>query len=216
MTSATKRKNLLQRFPTIQAVKWAPRIDFSNRVAFEEAQRADLPGFEIREVDASGQRRRAAERDRYYPVTYVEPLKGNEHIVGFDLFSEPGRRTAIEETINTGRVTATPPIRLVQEKGDQPGILLMPSRAAAMGRRPKPFTNQEDRTRSRYGRSSLNSGRVCSRPSLTISAPTRNIVPLADGGDHRLTAVIGKGSLQSEPPGCEAGRFICEGACRVS
>ena len=118
-------KNLLQRFPTIQAVKWAPRIDFSNRVAFEEAQHADLPGFEIREVDPSGQLHRAAERDQYYPVTYVEPLKGNEHIVGFDLFSEAGRRTAINQTISTGRVSATPPIRLVQEKGDQPGILLI-------------------------------------------------------------------------------------------
>jgi signal transduction histidine kinase len=46
-------------------------------------------------------------------------------MVGFDLFSEAGRKTAIEETTNTGRVTATPPIRLVQEKGDQPGILLI-------------------------------------------------------------------------------------------
>ena len=118
-------KNLLQRFPTIQAVKWAPQIDFSKRVAFEEAQHSDLPGFEIREVDTSGQQRRAAERDRYYPVTYVEPLEGNEHIVGFDLFSEAGRKTAIEETINTGRVITTPPIRLVQKKGDQPGILLI-------------------------------------------------------------------------------------------
>jgi signal transduction histidine kinase/ActR/RegA family two-component response regulator/sensor domain CHASE-containing protein len=118
-------KNLLRRFPTIQAVKWAPRIDFSQRAAFEEAQQAELPGFEIREVDPAGQRRRAAERDRYYPVTYVEPLKGNEHIVGFDLFSEAGRKTAVDETNNTGRVTATPPIRLVQETGDQPGILLL-------------------------------------------------------------------------------------------
>jgi CHASE1-domain containing sensor protein len=80
-----------------------------------------VPGFEIREVDAAGQRRRAKERDRYYPVTYVEPLAGNEHIVGFDLFSEAGRKAAVEETIKTERVTATPPIRLVQEQGDQPG-----------------------------------------------------------------------------------------------
>ncbi len=118
-------KNLLQRFPTIQAVKWAPQVDLPQRAAFEEAQRADLPGFEIREADLSGGRRRAAERGRYYPVTYVEPLKGNEQIVGFDLFSEAGRRTAIEEAINTGGVTATPPIRLVQEQGEQPGLLLM-------------------------------------------------------------------------------------------
>jgi signal transduction histidine kinase/CheY-like chemotaxis protein/integral membrane sensor domain MASE1 len=117
--------NLLRRFPTIQAVKWAPRIDLSQRAAFEAAQQIDMPGFEIREIDAAGQRRRAAERDRYYPVTYVEPLAGNERIVGFDLFSEAGRKAAVEETIKTERVTATPPIRLVQERGDQPGILAL-------------------------------------------------------------------------------------------
>jgi len=118
-------KNLLQRFPTIQAVKWAPRIDSAHRTEFEEAQQADFSGFEIREVDSSGQRIRAAERDKYYPVTFVEPLKGNEHIVGFDLFSEGGRRKAVEGAIDTGKVTATPPIRLVQEGGNQPGILLI-------------------------------------------------------------------------------------------
>jgi signal transduction histidine kinase len=118
-------KNLLRRFPMIQAVKWAPRIDLSRRATFEKEQQAELPGFEIREMGPAGQRRRAAERDTYYPVTYVEPLQGNEHIVGYDLFSESGRRTAVEQTIDTGSVIATPPIRLVQQTGDQPGILLI-------------------------------------------------------------------------------------------
>ncbi|MBV9199115.1 MAG: CHASE domain-containing protein [Alphaproteobacteria bacterium] len=118
-------KNLLRRFPTIQAVKWAPRVDLAERAAFEQAQQPDFPGFEIREIDPSRQPRRAAERDWYYPVTYVEPLQGNEHTVGFDLFSEAGRKMAVEETIKTQRVTATPPIRLVQENGDQPGILAL-------------------------------------------------------------------------------------------
>jgi len=116
---------VLQRFPTIQAVKWAPRIDYLDRLSFEEAQRADLPGFEIREVDPSGKRRRAGERTRYYPVTYVEPLKGNEQIIGFDLASEAGRKAALDEAINTENITATPPIRLVQEQGEQAGILLI-------------------------------------------------------------------------------------------
>jgi len=115
----------LQRFSTIQAVKWAPRINSSQRIAFEEAQQAALPGFEIREVDSSGQRRRAGERPFYYPVSYVEPLRGNEHIVGFDLASEPGRKTAVEEAIDTGSVSTTPPIRLLQEHGEQAGILII-------------------------------------------------------------------------------------------
>jgi signal transduction histidine kinase/CheY-like chemotaxis protein len=117
--------NLLQRFPTIQAVKWAPRLGSLQRADFEDAQQADLPGFEIREVDSSGLSRRAGERDRYHPVTYVEPLKGNEHIVGFDLISEAGRKAAVEYAINSGEVAASPPIRLVQEQGEQRGILLI-------------------------------------------------------------------------------------------
>jgi signal transduction histidine kinase/ActR/RegA family two-component response regulator/sensor domain CHASE-containing protein len=118
-------QNLLERFPTIQAVKWAPQILSPQRAAFEAAQQSDLPGFEIREVDPSGHQRGAADRARYFPVTYVEPLKGNEHIVGFDLASEAGRRAAVEATLDTGIVTATPPIRLIQEQGEQLGILLV-------------------------------------------------------------------------------------------
>ena len=118
-------RSLLQRFPTIQAVKWAPRVDRDHRMSFEAAQQADLPGFEIREVDPSGQHRRAGERPRFFPVTYVEPLRGNEHIVGFDLASEAGRRAAVQTALDSGRVTTTPPIRLVQEQGEQVGILLV-------------------------------------------------------------------------------------------
>jgi len=118
-------QSLLQRFPTIQAVKWAPQVESPQRATFEAAQQSDLSGFEIREVDASGQRRRAGERSRYFPVTYVEPMQGNEHIVGFDLASEAGRRAAVQATLDTGAVTATPPIRLVQEQGEQVGILLV-------------------------------------------------------------------------------------------
>jgi len=118
-------QSLLERFPTIQAVKWAPQIQSPQRASFEASQRADLSGFEIREVDPSGQRRRAGERAHYFPVTYVEPLKGNEHIVGFDLASEEGRRAAVQATLDSGSVRGTPPIRLIQEQGEQIGILLV-------------------------------------------------------------------------------------------
>ena len=65
---------LLQRFSTIQAVEWAPRVEIADREAFEAAQRAELPGFAIRERDASGLLRRAGLRDYFYPVSYLEPL----------------------------------------------------------------------------------------------------------------------------------------------
>ena len=39
-------QTLLQRFPIIQAVEWAPLVKSADRLAFEAAQRADVPGFE--------------------------------------------------------------------------------------------------------------------------------------------------------------------------
>ena len=57
-------QSLLQRLPMIQAVKWAPQIEYPLRATFEAAQQSELPGFEIREVDPSGRRQRAGERAR--------------------------------------------------------------------------------------------------------------------------------------------------------
>ena len=117
--------SLLRRFPMIQAVKWAPRVDPSQSAAFEAAQQGDLSGFRIREIDPSWQRGHASEREWSYPVTYIEPVKGNERIIGYDLASEAGRKGAIDMTLRTGTVAASPPVRLVNEHGEQLGILLL-------------------------------------------------------------------------------------------
>jgi two-component sensor histidine kinase len=58
-------------------------------------------------------------------VTYLEPIAGNEQAAGFDLASDPDRRTALDRAIAGGSVTATAPIRLVQERGSETGILLI-------------------------------------------------------------------------------------------
>jgi signal transduction histidine kinase/CheY-like chemotaxis protein len=118
-------ERLLQRFPLIQAVEWAPRVDSAQRAAFEASRQSDLPGFEIREVDPSGYPRRAGHRAQYYPVTYIEPLRGNEEAAGLDIASDLDRKAALEAAMRTGALAATTPIRLVQETAEQAGILFM-------------------------------------------------------------------------------------------
>ena len=86
-------QHLLQRFPAIQAIEWAPRTTTTTAGA-------------------------------QYPVTFVEPLAGNEAALGFDLASDPVRATAIREAVATGTATATAPIRLVQNPSDPTGMLL--------------------------------------------------------------------------------------------
>jgi PAS domain S-box-containing protein len=116
---------LMHRFPIIQAVEWAPLVQSADRGRFEAAQRAEVPGFEVRQRVQPGELRSADDRNHFYPVTYVEPLSGNERAMGFDLASDETRRIAIEAATASGNLTATAPIRLVQENGQQLGILLV-------------------------------------------------------------------------------------------
>ena len=63
-------------------------------------------------------------RERYFPVVYVEPLRGNEKAVGFDLYSNAARHAAIDAAIETRMPQSTARITLVQETGDQYGFLV--------------------------------------------------------------------------------------------
>jgi signal transduction histidine kinase/ActR/RegA family two-component response regulator len=118
-------ERLLLRFPLIQAVEWAPRIEETQRATFEEARRTDMPGFQVREADPAGHPRRAGQRAQYYPVVYIEPLRGNEEAVGFDLASDPDRKAALEAAARNGGLAVTVPLRLIQETAEQLGILLI-------------------------------------------------------------------------------------------
>lgn len=119
-------RDMLARFPMIQAFEWAPRIDSPRRAGFETAQRKDVPGFEIRERDAKGVLRPAQQRKQYYPVTYVEPVPGNTQALGFDLASTPQRQEALTRSAANGAITASAPIRLIQAN-NQTGMLIMQS-----------------------------------------------------------------------------------------
>ena len=115
----------LTKNPAIQAWEWIPAVAMADKPRFEgEARAAGWKGFEIWQKDAQGKRVPAAERDFYYPVFQVAPLAGNERAVGYDAGSEPRRRAALEEAARTGLTTGTDPITLVQETGDQKGMLI--------------------------------------------------------------------------------------------
>jgi PAS domain S-box-containing protein len=110
---------------TVQAWEWIPVVPRSEREPFEQKRRAaGQSNFAIWEKDAQGGRAPLGVRDTYYPVTLVVPLAGNERAVGFDLGSDPTRRSAIERAIRTGMASASDPVTLVQESGKQQGMLV--------------------------------------------------------------------------------------------
>jgi signal transduction histidine kinase/CheY-like chemotaxis protein/HPt (histidine-containing phosphotransfer) domain-containing protein len=108
-----------------RAFEWVPRVNRDRRSWYESSAAADgLEGFRLRELDRSGRMVVADERDEYYPVYHVSPMKGNETALGFDLWSDPARRRAMEKARDEGGAAATAPLRLVQEKGKQFGYLV--------------------------------------------------------------------------------------------
>lgn len=119
-------KELLSHYNRTQALEWIPRVPDPERAAYEaEARREGLPDFQITERTALGVMVKADRRGEYFPVYFVEPFKVNEAVLGNDLASEPLRFAALNYARDTGQVTATAGIKLVQKKGGSYGILIL-------------------------------------------------------------------------------------------
>lgn len=115
----------LARYPNVQALSWDPLVSLAQRPSHEQGQRSEVAGFEIRELTASGALVRAGERDEYFPITYIEPRSRNEESLGYDLASSPERRKTIVEAFNRKLAIVTPPLKLVQERSTQAGLLVI-------------------------------------------------------------------------------------------
>ena len=115
----------LQRQPELQALEWIPCVPLAARLQVEAAARQDgLAGFAFTEIAPDGTVVKAAQRNQYFPVLYVEPANGNEAALGLDLASHTQRSEALQLAARTGQPAATEPIRLAQEKGNEAGFLV--------------------------------------------------------------------------------------------
>ncbi|MBV9656913.1 MAG: CHASE domain-containing protein [Verrucomicrobia bacterium] len=116
----------LARHQEIQALSWNPVVPAAERAGREAAMRRDgLSDFCFRELNARGEMVPAGARDHYVPVYFEQPVAGNEPSFGFDLASDPGRRETLARACDSGGPAATPLLRLVQERGDQLGFLVL-------------------------------------------------------------------------------------------
>ncbi len=121
---------LLARYHGRQGIGWVPRVPDVERNMYEENARRDgHRHFTFKERNAQGAVVTAARRYEYYPVYYIEPLKGNEPALGFDLASHAVRREAIMKAMNRGEMAATRRITLLPDAlkaglADQYGFLV--------------------------------------------------------------------------------------------
>ncbi|NMC54027.1 MAG: PAS domain S-box protein [Chloroflexi bacterium] len=112
--------------PKVEAWAWAPVVFKDDLDRFERLARLDgMPAYEVWEKDQDGERVPVLARDTYYPVLYLSPVIGNLPARGFDIYSEPVRKLAIDSALKSRLITATDPIEIIQETEDQVSILVL-------------------------------------------------------------------------------------------
>lgn len=111
----------LSRHSAIYGLNWLPRVTASDRAAYEKAVAAEgFPNFQIYDLAADGKPTRAAQRQEYFPIGYLEPLSERRKALGFDIASDPPRQAALDKARNIGAVVASERITLVNN--NQPGF----------------------------------------------------------------------------------------------
>ncbi|MGZ5199411.1 MAG: CHASE domain-containing protein [Telluria sp.] len=109
-----------EHFPGIEALGVASIVPAAQLDAHQQAVRREgFPDYSVRPLDPP--------RPLYTSISHIEPYQGrNLRAFGYDMFSEPVRRTAMEAARDTGKAAATGKVVLVQEDGrqDQAGFLL--------------------------------------------------------------------------------------------
>jgi PAS domain S-box-containing protein len=115
-------RDILSRYEGIAALEWVPLVAGRDRAAFELAMSREL-GRQIHFTERGPANLPVVSRERaeYYPITYLEPLAGNERALGFDL-SAGLTQDAMERARRENRMVLTQPVDLVQ---GQRGVVMI-------------------------------------------------------------------------------------------
>src|SRR5512138_1922056 len=110
---------LARYYPGVQGVGWTKALRPDEVAPYEAAMRASgVPDFRVWPEGV---------RPLYSTIATLEPLDWrNRRAIGYDMFSEPIRRAAMERARDTGEAEASGKVELVQEAGElrQAGFLM--------------------------------------------------------------------------------------------
>lgn len=114
--------DLARRYPGFQALQALRHVTPEGLNDFVTEVRGDTS------VDGGGQpdfaMRPPGQRASYNIVEFVEPMRGNEGALGFDAGANPMQLDSLLRSAETGRIVATPPVKLVQDNSGGLGFVL--------------------------------------------------------------------------------------------
>jgi PAS domain S-box-containing protein len=116
---------MAENHPGIRALSWNARVTSEQRQSFEAGIQASNPlGVVISELNDNDQLVPAANRTDYFPITFIEPLEKNLNASGYDVGSDPLRRSAMHLAADSATAQLTAPLELVQDQMRKTGMLL--------------------------------------------------------------------------------------------
>ena len=133
----------LDEYGGLIGIDWSPRITAQERQDFERSfEKIGFKNFSLRQLDEN---RKLADRqagDVYYPVLYSEPQEKNSLAVGFDHYSDPLRKRAMDRAVIERRPIITEPFklfRITQQTEDPSDFLVVLPVFSQRGREPQGF-----------------------------------------------------------------------------
>ena len=112
--------DLTARYPGLSTLGYAPLLTASGRKAYAR----QLP---LVAGDPSAQLHPSSRLERSAPVSYLSPAGDNNGVLGFDMYTSPVRRAAIDRATASGEVTATGQTELLNlplSETDRSGLIL--------------------------------------------------------------------------------------------
>lgn len=129
-------RDMLDRYEGTQNYTWNPLVPDEDRHSFETNIRFVYdPQFQIRDRLATTPPQLVAAQPapEYLPILFVEPLAGNEAVIGLNPLSIPAAKIAIERSRSNGEPVASAPFVLTQETGEQIGVVVYQAIRQARG-----------------------------------------------------------------------------------
>lgn len=103
----------------IQAIEWIPLVWNQERKNYEEkARKEGLFDFNFKEYDINGNIVKANLRDYYYPIYYLEPIKSNEKVFGFDVSVHSFAKNDLNNVVERFGFAVASGLKLIQDTSE--------------------------------------------------------------------------------------------------
>ncbi|WP_312782079.1 EAL domain-containing protein [Acidovorax temperans] len=111
-----------RRYPGVRNLAFTKHVSREDKAAYEESVRNDLSLAPAHR--ALFAIRPAGERDEYFVVHYIWPMRSDAEMLGLDISAQPANLASMHFSRDSGRPVASAPFDLIQERDHRTGFVI--------------------------------------------------------------------------------------------